>query len=149
MFVIKTAEEFVAAINTERNTVQVFVKLLEKEEDALIHGRIDELDKLASDKVRLAEKLECLVKQRIQYLSFLGFSLDKAGMQLWLSRQADDELQTIWDELVQLASVAQQINQTNGKIISAQLQHSQRAYMALQGAAGNINLYGPKGQAFI
>ena len=37
MFVIKTAEEFVAAINTERNTVQVFVKLLEKEEDALIH----------------------------------------------------------------------------------------------------------------
>lgn len=149
MIKMKAHEEFVAAINIEINTVKVFVKLLEKEEDALIHGRIDELDMLASDKVRLAEKLESLAKQRIQYLSFLGLSSDKDGMQLWLSKQADDGVQTIWDELVRLALVAQQINKTNGEIISAQLQHSQRAYMALQGAAGNISLYGPNGQAFI
>ncbi len=149
MLVIKTPEEFVAAIKLERSTAQAFVELLEKEEDALIHRRIDELDMLASGKVRLAEKLEYLVKQRIRYLSFLGFSLDKVGMQLWLSKHANDEIQTIWDELIKFASEAQQINQTNGKVIMSQLQYSQRAYMALQGAAGNISLYGPKGQAFI
>ena len=149
MLVIKTPDEFFVAINNERSTVQEFVNLLKKEESALIHGQIDDLDLLASDKVHLAEKLECLVKQRIQYLSFLGYSPDKTGMKLWLSKQADTAVQATWNELIELARIAQQINQTNGKVISTQLQHSQRTYIALQGAAGNISLYGPRGQAFI
>lgn len=149
MAVIKSPDKFVATIDDEKRTVQAFVEVLKKEEDALIHGRIDDLDMLASDKARLVEKLDYLTKQRMQYLSFLGYSPDKSGMQLWLSKQTDTELHAIWNELSELAKIAQQINQTNGKVISTQLLYNQRAYMALQSAAGNISLYGSKGQAFV
>ena len=149
MFVIQSPDKFVATINDEKRTLQKFVEVLKKEEDALIHARIDDLDILASEKVRLAEKLEYQAKRRMQYLSFLGYSPDKSGMQLWLSKQTNSDLHTIWNELTEFARAAQQINQTNGQIISTQLQYNQRTYMALQSAAGNISLYGPKGQAFI
>ncbi|MCB1986001.1 MAG: flagellar protein FlgN [Burkholderiales bacterium] len=149
MPVIKSPDKFVATFEDEKRTVQAFVEVLKKEEDALIHGRIDDLDMLASDKARLAEKLEFQAKQRMQYLSFLGYSPDKNGMTLWLSKQSNPELQAIWNDLTELVKLAQQINQTNGKVISTQLQYNQRAYMALQSAAGNISLYGSKGQAFI
>lgn len=149
MRVIQSPDKFVATIDDEKRTVQEFVEVLKKEEDALINGRIDDLDGLASDKARLAEKLEYHAKKRMQYLSFLGYSPDKSGMQLWLSKQTNAELHTIWNELTEFARTAQQINRTNGQIISTQLQYNQRTYMALQSAAGNISLYGPKGQAFI
>ena len=149
MRVIQSPDKFVTTIDDERRTVQEFVEVLRKEEDALINGRIDDLDGLASDKVRLVAKLEYQAKKRVQYLSFLGYSPNKSGMQLWLSKQENAELHTIWNELTEFAKIAQQINKTNGQIISTQLQYNQRAYIALQSAAGNISLYGPEGQAFI
>ncbi|MDR4513166.1 flagellar protein FlgN [Nitrosomonas sp.] len=149
MTVIQSPEGFVVAIDNEICTVKAFVKLLKKEEDALIHGRIDELDMLASDKTRLVEKLESFSKQRKQYLSFLGYSPDKSGMNSWLTKQTNTELREQWSQLIELAKTAQQINLTNGKVISTHLQYNQRTYLALQSAAGNISLYGPKGQAFI
>jgi flagella synthesis protein FlgN len=48
-----------------------------------------------------------------------------------------------------LAQIAQKISHSNGLIISTRLQHNQRAFAALHCAAGNISLYGPKGQAYI
>ncbi|SER27935.1 flagella synthesis protein FlgN [Nitrosomonas sp. Nm51] len=149
MTVIQRSESFAAVIDSEIGTAKAFVEVLKKEEGALIHGRIDELDMLASDKTRLVEKLENLSKQRKQYLSFLGYSPDKSGMQLWLMKQAGVELQEQWNQLMELAKTAQQINRTNGSVISTYLQYNQRAYLALQSASGNISLYGPKGQAFI
>lgn len=149
MHIVQSPDKFVATIADERRIVQEFLEVLTKEEGALIQGRIDDLDILASDKARLAEKLDCQAKRRMQYLSFLGYSPDKSGMQLWLSKQKNAELHTVWNELTELARTAEQINKTNGKIISTLLQYNQRTYMALQSAAGNISLYGPKGQAFI
>ncbi len=147
MHKIQDATEFTAALLDEKNTIQIFIEILKKEEDALVQGKIDDVDFLASDKTRLVEKLTQLGEQRSQYLLSQGLSTDSAGMNEWLEKHVD--AQTLWNELLQLAKNAKQINQTNGLVISAQLQHNQRAFSALQSAAGNISMYGPKGQAFI
>ncbi|SEM75910.1 flagella synthesis protein FlgN [Nitrosomonas marina] len=146
---LQSLEGFAAIIDSEICTVKNFIEVLKKEEDALIQGRIDELDMLVSDKSRLAEKLEDLSDQRLRYLSISGCSPDKSGMQSWLAKQPKKELTASWFQLIELAKSAQQINQTNGKVISTRLQHAQRAHLSLQSAAGNISLYGPKGQVFV
>jgi flagellar biosynthesis protein FlgN len=149
MLKIQDSTEFTAALMDEKNTIQVFIEILKKEEDALVQGKIDDVDFLASDKTRLVEKLMQLGEQRSQYLLTQGYSTDSAGMNEWLAKHINPDTQTLWNELLQLAKNAKQINQTNGLIISSQLQHNQRAFSALQSAAGNISMYGPKGQAFI
>ncbi len=146
MHVAQNDDELVAAIDKEKSIVALFVEVLKKEEDALIHGCIDDLDTLVSEKVQLAEQLEALAELRIQYLLSQGYSSDKNGMQSWLSKQTNVNVQAVWNELVELATTAKQINQVNGQVISAQQSHNQRAYHALQSAAGNVSLYGPKGQ---
>jgi len=149
MYQIQDSSEFITALMDEKKTVQVFIETLKKEEEALIQGEIDNIDSLASDKTRLVEKLMSLGEQRSQFLLSQGLTTDSAGMNKWLAMNPDSTLQTLWGELLELAKTAKQINQANGLVISSQLQHNQRAFSALQSAAGNISLYGPKGQAFI
>lgn len=151
MHKIQNPTEFYAVLMDEKNTIQRFIEILKKEEDALVQGNIDDVDFLASDKTRLVEKLIQLGEQRSQYLLTQGLSTDSAGMNEWLAKHAvnNSDAQKLWNELLLLAKNAKQINQTNGLIISSQLQHNQRAFSALQSAAGNISMYGPKGQAFI
>ncbi len=146
---IQSCDEFVTAINSEKNIVSSFVEVLKKEENILMSGQIDDLDLLVSQKSQLVEQLEVFEKHRAQYLLSLGYTPNKDGMQSWLSKQEDIELQTNWDELIGLAEIAKQINEVNGQIISTQQRYNQRAYLSLQSASGNISLYGPKGQAFV
>ncbi len=151
MHKIQNSTEFYAVLMDEKNTIQGFIEILKKEEDALVQGKIDDVDFLASDKTRQVEKLMQLGEQRSQYLLSQGLSTDSVGMNEWLAKNVinHSDVQTLWDELLLLAKNAKEINQTNGLIISSQLQHNQRAFSALQSAAGNISMYGPKGQAFI
>ncbi len=142
--------EFSSTLLDEKNIIQAFIEILKKEEDALIQRKMEDVDFLASDKARLVKRLTLLGEQRNQYLISQGLTPDNTGMNKWLAKQViNTEIRTIWGELLQLAKIAQQVNRTNGLIISTQLQHTQRAFSALQSAAGNISLYGPNGQAFI
>tara|TARA_R110002073_G_scaffold99414_1_gene227113 strand:- start:916 stop:1401 length:486 start_codon:yes stop_codon:yes gene_type:complete len=141
--------DFVASLKDEQAAVNAFIELLKKEENALIKVNMEDVDFLASDKVRMIEVLTNFSKQRCRHLISQGLPPDSTGMDAWLAKQTShDDVNAIWTELLQLAQTAQQLNNTNGTIISTRLQHTQRAYAALQSAAGNISLYGPKGQAF-
>ena len=61
---------------------------------------------------------------------------------------ANTKSAAVWSDLLRLARIAQQLNQTNGAIIATRLQNCQRAFAALQGAAGTTAFYGPQGQTF-
>lgn len=151
MTVSKHSESFISDLENERNTLQAFVKILEKEEIALVEGKIEEIDYLASDKLRLIEKLIQLDDHRNEYLQSQELILEKNSINTWLTEQhsSHPELQVLWNELLELARIAQLLNHSNGLIISTHLQHNQRAFAALHCAAGNVSLYGPKGQAYI
>lgn len=142
---------FMRELETERNTLRAFIEILKKEESALVDGKIEKIDYLASDKSRLIEELIKLDDHRNEYLQKQGLPLEKSSINTWLAEQhsGQSDIKTLWNELLDLAKIAQQINHSNGLIISTQLQHNQRAFSALHCAAGSVSLYGPKGQTYI
>ena len=142
---------FTPVLETEKSTLGEFIEILKKEENALVQGKIEEIDYLASNKSRLIEKLIQLDDHRNGYFQSQGLASEKSSVSNWLEEQYSNqpELQTLWNELLALAKIAQKINHSNGLIISTHLQHNQRAFAALHCAAGNISLYGPKGQTYI
>jgi flagella synthesis protein FlgN len=142
---------FISDLKTEKITLQAFIKILEKEENALVQGEIVNIDYLASDKSHLIEKLIQLDNNRTEYFQNQGLTLEKNCLNMWLAKQYKvySELETLWKELLELARTAQQLTHTNNLIISARLQYNERAFAALHCAAGNVSLYGPKGQAYI
>lgn len=137
--------EFVVNLQLEQDAIKAFIEILEKEQNALVQGNIENLDYLASQKTQIIKKLADLGDKRDQYLAGQGLSLDtECGNNQLLSE--DTLINTIWTELLQLAKTAKQLNQTNGTIISTRLQQSQQALAVLKSAAGNVSLYGPQGQ---
>ena len=127
------------------------LKFLKEEENALVEGKIEKIDYLASDKSRLIEELIQLDDHRNEYLQKQGLSLEKNSINAWLTEQhsGQSEVKILWNELLDLAKIAQQLNHSNGLVITTQLQHNQRAFSALHCAAGNVSLYGPQGQTYI
>lgn len=147
---ILNPDEIAAIIKNEKHATQSFLDILKKEEKALTQGLVNEFDMLVSDKSKLFDQLETICEQRLQYLSARGYPASREGMQRWLIDHPDcTDTQKMWHELMDLARQAKQLNDINGKVIAMQLQYNQRSYLALQSAAGNISLYGPKGQAYI
>ena len=142
---------FIADLETEKVTLAAFVEILKKEENALVQGKIEEIDYLASDKSRLIERLIQLDNHRNEYFQNQGLTLEKNSISTWFTEHYSNQskVQILWNELLELVKIAQPLNYSNGLIISAHLQHNQRAFAALHCAAGNVSLYGPKGQAYI
>ena len=142
---------FISNLETEKVTFETLIEILKKEENALIQGKIEEIDYLASDKSRLVERLIQFDNHRNEYFQSQGLILKKNNVSIWFAQQYSDqsEIQILWNELLELVRIAQKLSHSNGLIISAHLQHNQRAFAALHCAAGNVSLYGPKGQAYI
>ncbi len=146
---IKQHNEFVANLQAEVVAVKAFNEILKKEQRTLVNGDAEDLDYLASEKERLIEQLSSLNEQRNQFLSSQGLLTDAGGMKkLFSTNDVYSESSKTWYELLELVAVTSQLNKTNGIIINTRLQHTQRSLAALQCAAGNISLYGPKGQTF-
>ena len=145
---------FMNELKDEKAIFQAFIEILKNEENALVEGKIEAIDFLASDKSRLIEELIQFDEHRTDYLKKQGLTLEKKSIDTWLIgliEQHSDllEVKNLWNELLDLAKLAQQLNRSNGLMISTQLQHNQRAFAALHCAAGNVSLYGPKGQTYI
>ena len=140
-------KEFNANLQAELAAIKTFNEILQKEQRTLVNGDIEDLDYLASEKKRLVEQLANLNKQRNQFLSSHGLLTDAEGMKkLFSTNNSYSEPNKIWRDLLELVAVTNQLNKTNGTIINARLQHTERSLTALQCAAGNFSLYGSKGQ---
>jgi len=142
---VLTGTALADSLRLERDAVKAFVEILQREQKALIQGGGEALDSLASSKEQLVKQLADFGERRNQYLASRSLARDGKGMAAWLM---DNTASAEWCDLLRLARIAQQLNQTNGAIIETRLQNTQRAFAALQGAAGTAALYGPKGQTF-
>jgi flagella synthesis protein FlgN len=129
-------------LNDELNALRAFVVLLESEQQSLLNNETDRLLSIAETKSQTAGKLAEMATARRKNL--LADSSD--SMEEWLSRHAPASLPT-WQNIRQLATQAQHINNINGELIQSGLRHNQQALSALQSASQNAaGLYGPDGQ---
>ena len=140
---VVTGADIATCLQLELAAVGAFLGILHKEQEALIEGKIEQLEVLALDKALVAGQLAELGAQRNRGLASRNLNPDSEGMEACL---ADAKAAGAWRDLLGLVKVAQQLNRTNGEMIEVRLQRNQQAFAALQGAAGAVSLYGPKGK---
>ena len=134
-------------LDREIAAVRAFIDLLRKEQSALTCGENDRIAEFAEAKARHLLELTRYSDERSRWLAGLGVSSDRAGMDRVLREQAGAAVapRRAWNQLLQLTQIAQQTNTTNGMLISARLNHTQRALNAIFSAARLPGAYGADG----
>lgn len=134
-------------LQLELDNIRVFLELLECERNLLVAGNLDDLALLVADKDRVIDQFSRLDARRNRFLNEAGLPEGVKGMKAWAS--LGNEESTVaqdWEELLGLADLAKQLNQTNAIVTSSWLQYTRQTLSALYGAAGRTALYNTKGQ---
>lgn len=129
----------------ERSRVQEFLRLLEREQDALVAGEHDHLLAFTEQKAAQILELRRMSDSRSRLLATHGLRADKDGMSAWIEQHADADARRIWDDIKTLAAQVHATNEINGALVAARLKHNQAAITALQAAARSNGVYGPDG----
>ena len=138
--------EFISQLHIERDTLRVFITLLETEQQALLESHIEQLPALTHSKTQAVYELNKLASARRNNSPAHSVGIEPGGMETWLQTHAADNL-PVWRDIRQLIAHAQQLNRTNGELIQVKLLHNQQALTVLHNAARSTNgLYGPDGQ---
>lgn len=133
-------------LESEAREAAAFVELLKKEQAMLVDGNVEGLLPLIDQKSAFTARLGDLADAREKIINQAGAGSGRSGMETYLSRRpADKALRSRWEALLAVASEAQALNQTNGKLIRLHLQHNQQAMHALMAAANQATTYGPDG----
>lgn len=143
-----SAAVFAAALQDEHVALVDFTGLLQAEQDALVLGDADRLAELAADKAAKIELLTHLGELRNRELAAQNLSGSAAGMLGWLKRNPGfaAAVSKIWRQLLTQAETAQQINQSNGRLIDSRLQQNRLKLAVLQTAAAADGVYRSDGQ---
>ncbi|MFZ6644205.1 flagella synthesis protein FlgN [Undibacterium sp. TJN25] len=138
-------------LEEEVKAMASLAELLEKEQAALVDGKVEDLSKVTVNKVRVITDISELEKIRARQLMTLGFKADKEGMQAWLKQvPAESDTGRCWTKLLEITSKANENNRTNGILINKHMNYTQSALKILQQndpVAGS--LYGPSGHTTI
>lgn len=137
--------EALSLLNKELAELRRFVFLLTTEQQALLNNDTDSLLTLSETKTKAANLImEISGTRRTKLLSDTTDT-----METWIARNAP-QANSQWNEIRQLASQAQQLNNTNGELIQSRMRYNQQALGVLYSSSKNAaGLYGPDGQANI
>lgn len=128
---------------------RALLDLLNKEQAQLIAAEIDALTALTEEKTVLVTRMSALAAERHQALAVAGFAATEAGMQAWLANRQPETTCQAWQELLQLARTAREVNRSNGMLIGKHLARNQGALNILKGGRQGQALYGPNGQSAV
>lgn len=125
--------------------MRAFLALLEREFETLRSQQLDAMFALAEEKNVACRRLDQLSLRRTQALATAGVAADRLTIADYM-RQHSREACAAWDELIELAGRARELNRRNGSIIATQLQHNQQALAVLLSATDQAALYSADGQ---
>ena len=134
------------SIAQERDATRNFIDILEQEQHVLQQTDVSLLLPLAKEKASQAQQLTRLADARNQWLAKHGYSRDRSGMERGLKDSDCPGATDAWQELLQLAETASQLNKINGVLIAQRLRYNHQALTVLQAATHSAGLYGSDGQ---
>jgi flagellar biosynthesis/type III secretory pathway chaperone len=131
-----------SALDELHLALEEFVRLLEREAQALQNIQADDLSVVVSEKTRWSEAANTAWNRLV-----IASGVDSLhGDSLETALTATPTLQSRWRDIRQLAEKAEHLNQSNNILIEAQLQRTRQALDVLQSAANRGTLYGANGQ---
>ncbi|MDB5772388.1 MAG: flagellar protein FlgN [Burkholderia sp.] len=136
------------SFSEERQAIYSLLELLRQEQTHLIDANAEGLGKVTEEKSRIAMRMAEMAKRRQAALTDAGFAATESGMQAWIqSPSATTTDRDAWNDLLELALSAKELNRVNGLLISQQIGRNQSALNVLQGHTQGGSFYGPNGQA--
>mgnify|MGYP001060958194 CR=1 FL=1 len=137
-------EELNGILQLELEHAETFVTLLKREQAALINGDIEVLTLLSTKKISVVNQLMQLHKERSQLLTASNSQIETTRFDVLLSPNPISAT-NIAQRCQTLLQSAKQLNQTNETILAHWLRQTRQSLQALRGAAGQAELYNPKG----
>lgn len=136
------------SLSEEHRAVRALTELLRLEQGQLTQADIEGVAAVTEPKAKAAARVAELATWRYKALAAAGFEAKEAGMKAWLSSPAATlTARKSWNELMELAEIAKEINRVNGTLISRQMVRNQNTLNVLQyGSVQGNNVYGPDGQ---
>lgn len=137
-----------ATLADEHEAIRALTALLQQEQESLIATDVERISALTEPKAQAAYRMAELASRRHQALAAAGHEASETGMQAWLTAPAAPaEAAASWNELLQLAEEAKEINRVNGTLINKQMVRNQAVLEVLQhGSVQGSPVYGPNGQ---
>lgn len=132
-------------LDREIAALRVLIDLLRAEQSALVRGESERVAEFAEPKAAHLFKLTRFGEERARLLAAAGLKADRAGMQRIFREHSGSAARIAWRTLLELTQAAQQTNTTNGMLIAARLNHTQRALSAIFSAARVPGAYGADG----
>lgn len=123
--------------------MESFLDLLDREAEALIKSRFEELALITERKAQLAERITALEQEREHRQQAVGFALGREGGDAAAAAGGSD-VQQVWHELLKSAAQARDNNHRNGIMIHTHLDFVRRSINFLR--AHGQSLYGADGQ---
>ncbi len=124
-------QEIKEILQTEVECVQILLKTLEQEYEALAERHSTILEEVVRDKQEKVHKLEVVSRRREQLMASFD-SANKDGSQR--DQFSDDEqLKKLWNELVSAAEACREKNRVNGSIVELVSRQSRHALDILHG----------------
>ena len=138
----------ISTVPTEQQHVISLLDLMKQEQTLLVAADADGLAELTPRKNALLQALAELSAERHAALLAAGCEGSEAGMEPWLAVGGTDEARAQWEQLLDLARQAKELNRVNGMLINKQLAHNQGVLNALRMPAGAEagGVYGSSGQ---
>lgn len=142
-----TGKNPAATLNDEIAVARNLVNVLKREQTVLIAADTEALPALTEEKAKLVAQIAVLANTRYQALAAAGFPDEEAGMKAWVaSPSASADADKCWNELLEAAREAKELNRVNGMLIGKHLARNQATLNVLQGNRQATSLYGPNGQ---
>lgn len=141
-----TVQRLQACLDQELLLVDQFMKLLQEESDVLLNGGdVTALNASTTKKNSLADQISAWDDQRQALLTEMGLSPDKLGLDAAV--EANPSLRVTCETLYHKAAKANQMNASNGHIITTLMAHNQEALDTLKRLADPGQVYDASGRA--
>jgi len=135
------------SLSEEHKAIRLLTELLQQEQEHLVEANIDGVAALTEPKAEAAARMTELAAWRYRALAAAGFEPQEAGMKAWIASPAASQTASkSWNELIELAEVAKELNRVNGTLINKQIVRNQTILNVLQHGSQQSNVYGPNGQ---
>jgi flagella synthesis protein FlgN len=132
-------------LEAESSQLKKFLDLLEREEAMLVSGDTDSLHSITKEKNERYRQLQHLHDDRSMLVARFGHGKSDAAIRSICAKLP--KALARWDEVLSLASRAQERNQLNGQLITSHMQHNQTALSVLLSAADHPQLYDAGGHS--
>ena len=132
-----------ACLRAELDALKHCVKILGREQQLLMDGDIDALADLNGLKTSLLESAARCSAIRERHLADRGLPVDTVGMTALLENGPG--LREIWNEVLEWARQASDLNSVNGTLIDVRISHNRHALAVMHQAANSPATYGQDG----